>query len=99
MSSCHEAGRHPAFPLSHTAVAEEVVAVHHSQLIQEELYGALAPSLLWTLTLEHTHNVRSELLGGDLQVRMKAAVDSFTCSSKCLMSCSWLRRAWLPCRM
>lgn len=55
MSSCHEARRHPAFPLSHTAVAEEVVAVHHSQLIQEELYGALAPSLLWTLTLERTH--------------------------------------------
>lgn len=22
-----------------------------------------------------------------------------TCSSKCLMSCSWLRLAWLPCRM
>lgn len=52
MSSCHKAGCHAAFPLSHAAVAEEIIAVHHGQLIQEELYGALTPSLLRTLTLQ-----------------------------------------------
>lgn len=59
MSSCHKAGCHAAFPLSYTTVPEEVVAVHHSQLVQEELDGALTPSLLWTLTLQHTHSVTS----------------------------------------
>lgn len=51
MSPRHQAGRHPAFPLSHPAVAEEVVAVHHGQLAEEELDGALAPALLRTLAL------------------------------------------------
>lgn len=101
MSSCHKAGCHPAFPLPYAAVAEEVIAVHHSQLAEEELYGALAPSLLRTLTLQRTQRERVDESaatatnpGGDT----RAAAD-FTCSSKCLMSCSWLRRAWLPWRM
>lgn len=51
MAPCHQAGRHPAFPLSDATVAEEVVAVHNGQLAQEELNGALAPALLWTLPL------------------------------------------------
>lgn len=51
MSPGHQAGRHAALPLSDTAVAQEVVAVHHGQLVKEELYGAFAPSLLRTLTL------------------------------------------------
>jgi len=55
MSSGHEAGGHPALPLSDATVAEEVVAVHHSQLTQEELDGALTPALLWTLALQRTH--------------------------------------------
>lgn len=54
MSPRHQAGRHPAFPLSHPAVAEEVVAVHHGQFAQEELDGALAPALLRTLALRRT---------------------------------------------
>lgn len=54
MSPCHQAGCHPTFPLSYSTVAKEVIAVHHSQLVQEELYGALAPSLLWTLALRRT---------------------------------------------
>lgn len=96
MPSCHKAGCHPAFPLSYTTVAEEVIAVHHSQLIQEELDGALAPSLLWTLTLQRAQHEQWMKLQWPWG-HMKAAV-GFTCSSKCLMSCSWLRRAWLPCR-
>lgn len=97
MSSRHEAGRHPALPLSHAAVAEEVIAVHHGQLIQEELDGALSPAVLWTLPLQ-THATRK--LGESAVTRgnTSAAVDR-TCSSRCLMSCSWPRRAWLPCRM
>lgn len=59
MSPGHEARSHPAFPLSHATVAEEVIAVHHCQLVQEELYGALAPSLLRTLTLQHIHHIKS----------------------------------------
>lgn len=51
MAPCHQAGRHPAFPLSDATVAEEVVAVHNGQLTKEELNGALAPALLWTLPL------------------------------------------------
>lgn len=51
IASCHQAGCHTSFPLTHTAVAEEVVAVHYSQLAEEELDGALAPAFLGTLAL------------------------------------------------
>lgn len=47
----HQAGCHAPFPLAHTAVAKEVVAVHHGQLAEEELNGALTPALLGTLPL------------------------------------------------
>lgn len=47
----HQAGCHTPFPLAHTAVAKEVVAVHHGQLAEKELDGALAPALLGTLAL------------------------------------------------
>lgn len=47
----HQAGCHAPFPLAHTAVAKEVVAVHHGQLAEKELDGALAPALLGTLPL------------------------------------------------
>lgn len=51
MSASHQAGGHPAFSLSDPTVTQKVVAVHHGQLAQEELDGALAPSFLWTLAL------------------------------------------------
>lgn len=51
IASCHQAGCHASFPLAHAAVAEEVVAVHHGQLAEEELDGALAPAFLGTLAL------------------------------------------------
>lgn len=51
MSASHQAGGHPTFSLSDPTVAQKVVAVHHGQLAQEELDGALAPSFLWTLAL------------------------------------------------
>lgn len=60
MSSGHKAGRHPAFPLSHSTVAEEVVAVHHGQLVQEELDGALTPPFLWTLTLQRAQQENAD---------------------------------------
>lgn len=51
MSPRHQAGRHPALPLSHATVAQEVVAVHQGQLVQEQLHGALAPPFLRTFAL------------------------------------------------
>lgn len=51
MAARHQAGRHAALPLAHAAVPQEVVAVHQGQLAQEELDGALAPAVLWTLAL------------------------------------------------
>lgn len=72
MPSCHEAGRHPAFPLSDSTITEEVVAVHHSQLVQEELYGALAPPFLGTLPLQRTqHQKRTCLNCGDMRKQEK----------------------------
>lgn len=62
MSSCYKAGSHPALPLSDTTVAQKVVAVHHSQLIQEKLYGALAPSFFWTFTLQKAQSKRVALI-------------------------------------
>lgn len=52
IASCHQAGCHTSFPLAHATVAEEVVAVHHGQLTEEELDGALAPAFLRTLALQ-----------------------------------------------
>lgn len=64
MSSCDKAGRHTAFPLPDSTVAEEIITVHHSQLIKKELYGAFTPPFLWTFTLQrahtHTHNVKCQ---------------------------------------
>lgn len=51
MAAGHQAGGHAALALSDPAVTQEVVAVHQGQLAQEELDGALAPPLLWTLAL------------------------------------------------
>lgn len=69
VSASHQAGGHPTFSLSHPAVTQEVVAVHHGQLAQEELDGALAPSLLWTLALGEDQDTRqvSVSFGGGRQ--------------------------------
>lgn len=98
MAPCHQAGHHPAFPLSDATVAKEVVAVHNGQLAQEELNGALAPALLWTLPLRQAQR-RDPFNHLWKDIGRYETDEHPTCSSSCLMSCSWLRRAWLPCRM